>query len=74
MRFLDMRSLELFSGAGGLALGLEAAGFEPVALVERNLSACETLRHNRPNWNVISEDVRNLRFESIRLQLPYPMR
>jgi DNA (cytosine-5)-methyltransferase 1 len=57
-----MRSLELFSGAGGLALGLEAAGFESVALVERNLSACVTLRHNRPNWNVISEDVRKLSF------------
>lgn len=59
-----MRSLELFSGAGGLALGLEAAGFGPVALVERNLSACETLRHNRPGWNVISEDVRNLAFST----------
>lgn len=57
-----MRSLELFSGAGGLALGLENAGFESVALVERNLSACATLRHNRPEWNVVSEDVRNLRF------------
>lgn len=64
MRFSGMRSLELYSGAGGLALGLEAAGFEPVALVERNPSACETLRHNRPNWNVLSEDVRNLRFDS----------
>lgn len=57
-----MRSLELFSGAGGLALGLEDAGFDSVALVERNKSACATLRHNRPNWNVISEDVRNLSF------------
>jgi DNA (cytosine-5)-methyltransferase 1 len=45
-----------------LALGLEAAGFDSVALVERNRSACATLRHNRPQWNVISDDVRNLRF------------
>lgn len=57
-----MRSLELFSGAGGLALGLEAVGFDPVALVERNRSACATLLHNRPKWNVISDDVRNLSF------------
>lgn len=57
-----MRSLELFSGAGGLALGLEKAGFDSVALVERNQSACATLRHNRPDWNVLSDDVRNIRF------------
>jgi DNA (cytosine-5)-methyltransferase 1 len=57
-----MRSLELFSGAGGLALGLEKAGFEPAALVERNKSACATIRHNRPHWNVLSDDVRNIRF------------
>lgn len=59
-----MRSLELFSGAGGLALGLEFAGFEPVALVERNLQACKTLKFNRPDWNVISEDVRKIDFRS----------
>lgn len=57
-----MRSIELFSGAGGLALGLEAAGFETVALVERNQSACATLRHNRPDWQIISDDVRNIKF------------
>lgn len=57
-----MRSIELFSGAGGLALGLEAAGFESVALVERNKDACATLRLNRPNWNVIESDVRALNF------------
>lgn len=60
-----MRSLELFSGAGGLALGLEDAGFDSVALVERNRSACATLRYNRPDWNIISDDVRNISFREL---------
>ncbi len=59
-----MRSIELFSGAGGLALGLEAAGFTTVALVERNRDACSTLRMNRPHWNVLESDVREVDFRS----------
>lgn len=57
-----MRSIELFSGAGGLALGLEGAGFESVALVERNKDACATLRLNRPKWNIIESDIREVNF------------
>lgn len=49
--------IELFAGAGGLALGLEKAGFEEVGLVEFDKTACETLRINRPKWNVIEEDI-----------------
>lgn len=52
-----MKSIELFSGAGGLALGLELAGFHTQALFERNADACATLRHNRPDWNVVESDV-----------------
>ena len=51
------RSIELFAGAGGLALGLERAGFDSVALNELNRDACETLRKNRPDWNVLEGDV-----------------
>ena len=49
--------LELFAGAGGLALGLEEAGFNAVGLVEIDKYCCETLKGNKPNWNVIDEDV-----------------
>ena len=60
-----MRSVELFSGAGGLALGLEASGFEHVALVERDGNACTTLRVNRPDWNIIESDVRQICFSDL---------
>lgn len=50
-------SIELFAGAGGLALGLEKAGFENIACLEVNMDACATLRKNRPGWNVIEGDI-----------------
>lgn len=56
--------IELFAGAGGLALGLEKAGFEGLCFVEFNHEACETLRKNRPNWNVIENDVANVDFSN----------
>ena len=53
-----MHSIELCAGAGGQAIGLEKAGFEHEALVEIDKHCCETLRLNRPKWNVIEEDMR----------------
>jgi DNA (cytosine-5)-methyltransferase 1 len=53
-------SIELFAGAGGLALGVEQAGFDTLALVEVDKAASETLRKNRPNWNVICDDIANI--------------
>ena len=58
--------IELFAGAGGLALGLEKAGFNHVALNEIMKDACDTLRANRPNWNIIEGDVANVSFEQYR--------
>src|SRR5690606_10529677 len=54
--------LELFAGAGGLALGMEKAGLKCVALNEIDKYACETLRKNRPNWNVLEGDIKNFNF------------
>lgn len=57
--------LELFAGAGGMAIGLEQAGLKCVALNEIDHYATETLRKNRPNWNVIEDDIRNLNFKHL---------
>ncbi len=54
---MGLTSLEICSGAGGQALGLEMAGFDHVALVEIDAAACATLRFNRPDWNVVEADV-----------------
>ncbi|MEG1159674.1 MAG: DNA cytosine methyltransferase, partial [Acidaminococcaceae bacterium] len=53
-------SIELFAGAGGLALGIERAGFDTVALIEFDKAAAETLKINRPKWNVICDDIGNV--------------
>ncbi|MGW4445176.1 DUF6339 family protein [Streptomyces sp. NPDC004682] len=50
-------SLELCAGAGGQALGLERAGFEPVMLVDTKADACFTLDLNRPHWDAVCMDV-----------------
>lgn len=53
-------TLELFAGAGGLALGIEKAGFRTVGLVEFDKDASDTLKRNRPNWRVINDDIANI--------------
>lgn len=59
-------SVELFAGAGGLALGMSLAGFHHVLLNEFDTSACNTLKTNKPNWNVIEGDVRHIDFTPLR--------
>lgn len=51
---------EICAGAGGMALGLEKAGFRALGLAEIDRHACATLRANRPSWRVLEADVRHL--------------
>jgi DNA (cytosine-5)-methyltransferase 1 len=61
-------SIELFAGGGGLALGLHQAGFEPVAVVERDQDSCDTLAKN---WHramghdlyLFNDDIRRVQFQ-----------
>ncbi|MDZ4680603.1 MAG: DNA (cytosine-5-)-methyltransferase [Saprospiraceae bacterium] len=54
--------LELFAGAGGLAVGMEKAGLKCVALNEIDKWACQTLRKNRPHWPVLEGDIKSFDF------------
>lgn len=53
-------AIDLFSGCGGLTLGLKGAGFDVLAAVEVNSKAVETYRANHPDVLLYSEDVRKL--------------
>ena len=53
-------NIELFAGCGGLALGLEQAGFETLLLNDFDTYACKTLKRNRPDWNVVCDDIASL--------------
>lgn len=65
----EYKVLELFAGAGGLAVGMEKAGLKCVAFNEIDKHACETLRTNRPNWNVYEGDIKNFSFFSYHNQV-----
>lgn len=66
-----MKSIELFSGAGGLALGFSKVGFHHELLVERNIHACGTMLLNKENgykyskdWNLFQGDIRDYDFSN----------
>lgn len=62
---VDYSVVDLFSGAGGTALGLEHAGLKHVMLVEFDARAAETLKRNRPGWDVRYEDVAKIDFTGV---------
>ena len=55
-------SIELFAGAGGMALGMEKAGIEHLLLNDFDRYATQTLKKNRPKWNVVHGDVAKIDF------------
>ena len=65
----EYKVLELFAGAGGLAVGMEKAGLKCVALNEIDKHACETLRKNRPKWNVLEGDIKDFNFSEYHNQV-----
>ncbi|MDD1622563.1 MAG: DNA cytosine methyltransferase [Methylococcaceae bacterium] len=67
-----MKSVELFAGAGGLAMGISLAGFESLAVVEWDKWACDTIRENQKrgfpviqDWPLWEGDVRLFDWSSI---------
>ncbi len=56
-------SIELFAGAGGMALGMEKAGIEHLLLNDFDRYATETLKKNRPEWNVVYGDIAKIDFK-----------
>lgn len=61
--------IELFAGAGGLAIGLEKAGFKNVLISDRDKDCCATLKANRPDWTVVQDDIRNIDFSEYKGQV-----
>ena len=67
-----MRSVELFAGAGGLAIGMSNAGFHHAAVVEWDHSACETFRENQRHhmrlveeWPLYEGDVKEFNYRNL---------
>lgn len=67
-----MRSVELFAGAGGLAMGLSRAGFQHDAVIELDSHACKTLLANRGSncrWPIYPCDVREFDYSSLKRRI-----
>lgn len=71
-----MRSVELFAGAGGLAIGMAKAGFHHAAVIEWNSDACETFRENKRHhthhveeWPLYEADVRQFDYGTLNGQV-----
>jgi DNA (cytosine-5)-methyltransferase 1 len=71
-----MRSVELFTGAGGLALAIESAGFHHDTVIERDQDCCATILENQARgftllegWNLFPGDVRNFDYSTVRAEI-----
>lgn len=70
-KYRDYLSIETFAGAGGLALGMEKAGFSLHTAIEFDKNACDTLRVNRPYWNVIEADINKVAEQGLKKLDPF---
>lgn len=61
-----LKSLEICAGAGGEAIGLHAAGFEPLGIYERDSAAVKTLRRNLDIGPIFEADIRHTDFSIYR--------
>ena len=57
--------ISLYTGAGGLDFGFEAAGFRTAVAVELDPVACRTIRRNRPEWSLIERDIHEVSSKEI---------
>lgn len=64
---MKRKVISLFSGAGGMDIGFEEAGFRTVVAVEADKSCCETLRTNKPNLSIINQDITTVTTKEILL-------
>jgi len=63
------KTVELFAGAGGMALGFEQAGFEVELVVDNEVNCINTLLKNRPNWNIIKSNVEDLTYNQFNVDV-----
>jgi DNA (cytosine-5)-methyltransferase 1 len=61
----DINSIELFCGAGGMALGMYNSGINTEFLVDNDKNCIKTLIKNKPNWNIIHSNVRDLCYKNL---------
>ena len=63
------KSIELFAGAGGMALGFEQAGFEVELVVDNEKNCIATLLKNRPDWNIIMSNAEDINYSQWHRQI-----
>ena len=61
--------IELFAGGGGMSLGLEKANINTIMHIEYDKDCCETLKKNRPHWNVLQTDIAKMNWQNIKADI-----
>jgi DNA (cytosine-5)-methyltransferase 1 len=66
---MTYKTIDLFSGAGGLTTGFHLAGFESLCAIEVDAKALATYKHNYPNTKIVHQDIREVNPLDLRLCL-----